>query len=340
MDLIKNFYSKGNSNNNNLVIEEKYMDKIGYWLNNMRFYDDIIEYSYFVSCLTKICKELGINIGNLVRFRSNKTRFNNDSFNKVGSFSFNYSDNDKVNKKNVITCYGCNELNLFNGLYNEEPIIKISDEKSTFYYAIGDWRLSLIKYETRLNDDSVLTRDYLYDKVIFSIAGLDSCFVIQIDGINELNNEDVFVEYLRKLSYPYDMVEVYNKLCEISIGKRLGKYSNIALNEYRKEDNKYNLINSIVISNGKIKNVLRTVNDKTISCDGDGNWNYVLMDKDVTLSVSSGDKTTFNIVAMNDTVIDEYVNGYLNYDVGVARREADEFKVKMRKKLGFDGKNR
>lgn len=341
MDLIKNFYKKDKDMVvSNLDINHEDVEDIIYWLKNMRFYDDDIDYSRFNLNLLKICNELGISDMNLLKFRGNKTRFNNDSFYKIGSFSFNYSDSDKVDRKNVITCYGCNELVLYNGHYNEEPIIKVSNGDTSFYYSIGDWELSLVKYETKLKDGSVLTRDYLNEKIMFSFDGLDSCFNICVDGINELNNEMIFVDYLRKLNYPYDIVEVYNKLCEISIGNELDKYSMISLNEYRKDNNRWKLLNSIEIANGEINNVLRTVNDKTISCDGDGNWSYILEDEDVTLSISSGDKTIFNIVAKNDMIIDDYVNDFLNYDVGVARKEANDFKVKIRRKLGFDGKNR
>ena len=115
MDLIKNFYKKDKDMVvSNLDINHEDVEDIIYWLKNMRFYDDDIDYSRFNLNLLKICNELGISDMNLLKFRGNKTRFNNDSFYKIGSFSFNYSDSDKVDRKNVITCYGCNELVLYN----------------------------------------------------------------------------------------------------------------------------------------------------------------------------------------------------------------------------------
>ena len=335
MNLIKNFYRKDSNMNSNLLIEEKNLNDIQYCLEHMRFYDDTLEYPHFISCLIKICNQLGIADSKFLKYRNNKTRFSNDTFYSVGSFTFNYSNTDKVDRKNVITCYACNELKLFDGQYNEEPIIKVSNEDTSFYYAIGDSELCLVKYEVKLKNDQILTRDFFNDKVMFSFSGLNNCFTIQVEGIIELNNELLFVEYLKGLNNPYDIVNVYNKLCEISIGNELDKYPMISLTEYKKSVNNWKMLNSISIKNGQIDNVIRTSNGKTISCDGKGNWSYVLEDKDVTLSISSSDKTTFNIVAKNDDTIDEYVNGLLKHDVGVARKEANDFKVRIKRKLGF-----
>lgn len=345
MDLIKNFYrnnEKSLEKISNLVISDSDIGRIKYWLNNMRFYDDSIDYLQFTKILGKIFNELGISKGDLSNFKTDKTRFSNDTFNKVGSFSFNYCDsnNGTFEKKNMVTCYACNELVLFNGYYNDEPIIKIDNGNTSFYYSFCGDEIFLIKYEIKLKDDNVLVRDIFNDKVIFNFDGLNSCFIIQIDGIKELNNEMLLVDYLRNLTYPYDMVDVYNKLCEISIGNDLSKYSLISLNEYKRISNDWKVINSISVSNGEINNVVRTVGDKTISCDGNGNWNYVLEDNNITLSISSGNKTICNIVAKNDDIFDDYIKDLFSYDVNVARSEVNDFKVKIRRKLGLDSKIR
>ena len=99
-------------------------------------------------------------------------------------------------------------------------------------------------------------------------------------------------------------------------------------------------INSVTIKNGKIDSIIRTIGNKTITCYGNGNWNYVLNDENVTFKINFGKTLRYGIETNNDSAMDDYTDSLLKYDVSTARREVEDTKRLVREKFGLDVKKR
>ena len=106
-----------------------------------------------------------------------------------------------------------------------------------------------------------------------------------VGSIFYLENEDALMQYLLSLSSPIDIVEVFKKVRELSLGDDLSKYSNILIKVFKSEENKEIETDVIEICYGKVRQIKKTQDNKTISFDENGNWTF----ENPSLSVIKGD---------------------------------------------------
>lgn len=121
------------------------------------------------------------------------------------------------------------------------------------------------------------------DDKFLSIRIEDSGF--DVNRIFYLGNEEALMQYLLSLSSPIDIVEVFKKVRELSLGDDLSKYSNILIKVFKSEENKEIETDVIEICYGKVRQIKKTQDNKTISFDENDNWTF----ENPSLSVKKGD---------------------------------------------------
>lgn len=147
------------------------------------------------------------------------------------------------------------------------------------------------------------------DDKFLSIRIEDSGF--DVNRIFYLGNEEALMQYLLSLSSPIDIVEVFKKVRELSLGDDLSKYSNILIKVFKSEENKEIETDVIEICYGKVRQIKKTQDNKTISFDENGNWTFddasisVMKDKEkIKFSIT----TSFSDGLLNISPIDTYTN--------------------------------
>lgn len=352
MDLIKGLYE----NKDDVLEHERPLvyyydlndvDKLIGFLKSVYCFDTDLSYEELDYNLVEIFNRLGflendsICLGNM-RIGSSKY-----DVNKEGYCTFNYSVNClEFTSGDVVGYYSNNEL--FDGsegcaMY---PGVKLTSGNESLYYTVGTGPY-IRKYDIKINENLTLTREYSKNSVLFIFEELGRRFVIKVDKpiskvVTEnyvLDNELLLLEYLKGLS-SFDIVEIFKKLCEISLGKDVSKYSEITLCESNKTENGWKDTSLISIKLGTVDNIIRTIGDKTITWYGNGNWTYVLSDENVTFRINSGKTLKYGIEAKNDMIMDSYTDNLFKYDVCVARREIEDTKKLVKEKLGLSIKKR
>lgn len=152
-------------------------------------------------------------------------------------------------------------------------------------------KLRLDKYSLTDNNTTVsrdLSRVAAYfgwqsDDKFLSIRIEDSGF--DVNRIFYLGNEEALMQYLLSLSSPIDIVEVFQKVRELSLGDDLSKYSNILIKVFKSEENKEIETDVIEICYGKVRQIKKTQDNKTISFDENDNWTF----ENPSLSIKKGD---------------------------------------------------
>lgn len=266
-----------------------------------------------------------------------------------GYCSFRYSINSLDNsEENVIRYYSSNELFDGNERYSIYPGVKLSNRDESVYYTVGTVPC-VRKYDIKINDGVTLTREYSDDEVFFMFEGIDENFIIRIKKPSskivkgnsyELDNELELVNYLRTLTMPFDMVEVYKSICDISLNNDISMYPEITLCESKKINNSWKDINLITIKNGEVDTIVRTIGDKTITCYGNDNWSYILSDENIVFTINSGRTLTYGIEAKTEKAMDDYTNTLLRYDVSTARSEVMETKSMVKERIKLEKKKR
>ena len=152
-------------------------------------------------------------------------------------------------------------------------------------------KLRLDKYSLTDNN-TIVSRDlsrvaayfgWQSDDKFLSIRIEDSGF--DVNRIFYLGNEEELMQYLLSLSSPIDIVEVFQKVRELSLGDDLSKYSNILIKVFKSEENKEIETDVIEICYGKVRQIKKTQDNKTISFDENDNWTF----ENPSLSVKKGD---------------------------------------------------
>ena len=89
-----------------------------------------------------------------------------------------------------------------------------------------------------------------------------------------LENEEELKQYLLGLTFPFEIREVYKKICEISV-KSIGEYPNFIMELKRTIDEKNSKQTDLIsLKHGQLNKFVTSKNEKTIAFDGDGNWSY------------------------------------------------------------------
>ena len=352
MNLIEKVYE-----NNSVVLEENSpfvyfndlgdIDKLMSFLKYARSFDTDLSYEEMDANLVKLFGKLGFGLNDSICLHNMKIGSSKYNVNQEGYCEFNYSVNTlEYEKGNIIGYYSSSEL--FDGTerYSTYPGVKLSSGNESLYYTVGTGPY-IRKYSIKLNEEVTLIREYSNDEAFFMFEGIENTFIIRVKkplskivtGNYVLDNELELVNYLRSLS-SYDMVEIYNKLREISLGEDVSKYPEIFICESIKKENIFEDVNSVCIKNGDVDSIVRTVGDREITCYGNGNWSYMLSDENITFRINSGKTLRYGIETKSDKSMDEYTDTLLKYDVGTARREVEDTKRLVREKFGLSVKKR
>ena len=155
-----------------------------------------------------------------------------------------------------------------------------------------DLKLRLDRYSLTVNNNTRVGRclspsaayfGWQSDDKFLSIRIEDSGF--DVNRIFYLGNEEALMQYLLSLSSPIDIVEVFKKVRELSLGDDLSKYSNILIKVFKSEENKEIETDVIEICYGKVRQIKKTQDNKTISFDENDNWTF----ENPSLSIKKGD---------------------------------------------------
>lgn len=152
-------------------------------------------------------------------------------------------------------------------------------------------KLRLDKYSLTDNN-TMVSRELSIVAAYFGWQSDDNFLSINIGNLRPnvgsifyLENEDALMQYLLSLSLPIDIVEVFKKVRELSLGDDLSKYSEILIKVFKSEENKEIETDVIEICYGKVRQIKKTQDNKTISFDENGNWTF----ENPSLSVIKGD---------------------------------------------------
>ena len=152
-------------------------------------------------------------------------------------------------------------------------------------------KLRLDKYSLTDNN-TMVSRELSIVAAYFGWQSDDNFLSINIGNLRPnvgsifyLENEDALMQYLLSLSSPIDIVEVFKKVRELSLGDDLSKYSEILIKVFKSEENKEIETDVIEICYGKVRQIKKTQDNKTISFDENGNWTF----ENPSLSVIKGD---------------------------------------------------
>ena len=328
----------------NLVISDLNKNMFSDILNKTYLFESDFRYLIVKDKIINIFKMLGLSIGDnilLDNMKSFKSRFNKD---KIGSISFNYFINfDMDSLEYKITYYHNGEL--FNGNDKDsfKAGIKVEDNKTSIYYSLGYTSIDMFKYEIKLNNNITLCREFSKDNVFFIFESKDSRFVIKIDrkvpknsdSYYILNNEDKLLKYLISI-YNYDIDEIINKLCEISLGNDISKYSQITLCESKRIDNRWKDINLLVFRKGRMYELIKSNFERMIHIDEFGNFEYVKLDDDIKFTIKYDDLIKYNIDGASDIYTDSYIGNLLINNIEYACEEVSNIKSRVLEKYSVN----
>lgn len=345
MDLIKRIYRGKNENleqNNTTVLfdEMSTMEKVMNFLSDVHYLDTDLYIPEVVYNFSEIFNRLEIGLDQGIFLQNIQIGSSRYNMLDNGYCSFNYSLGNTIesNDDNTITYYSSNEL--FPGeKYAIYPGVKLSSGNESLYYSVGSVPI-LRQYSIKLNEELTLIREYSQDEVLFTIRGINRDVVIRIkkpiskvvENDYLLDNEILVLDYLKTLTNDYDVIDVYIKLCELSLGKDVSVFQEIKIYDSVKKGNKYFDNNLISIKNGNIESLVRTIGDKTITLFGNGNWIYELSDEFVDFRIDSGKTMKYHIETKSERDMDDYTDGLLRYDINNAKREVEETRELVRRR--------
>ena len=351
MDLIKKIYEDKSEHINSIrkviILYDKFekIDCFMKFLVDSYYFDTDLYLPEFEYNIQEIFSRLGIELNESIILKNMKIGPSRYNVSQDGYCVVNYQMLDSENSDdNTIAYYSSNEL--FPGeSYSVYPGVKLCSGNESLYYSVGSVPC-LRKYSIQLNEDVTLIREYSKDFVLFIIEGKESHLVIRIKKpISKvvktdylLDNELAVLDYLKNLNRTYDVMDVYNNLCQLSLGNNVDVYQEITLCESIKT--RFGLVDNNVLSvkNGEIDSVVRTIGDKTITLSGNGSWSYSLSDEFVDFKINSGKTMKYHIETKTESEMDDYTDGLFRYDVSVAKREVEETRELVRKRCKLGNK--
>ena len=353
MNLIKRIYEDRSDNieehEKTIVLfdEIETMKKLVQFLSDAYCFDTDLYFPEVELNIQQIFSRLGIGLDSSVFLRNIKFGASKYDESKNGCCEFNYSLNgDSLDNREdkTITYYLSNEL--FSGeKYAICPAVKLSSGNESLYYSVGSVPV-IRQYSIKLNEEVTLIREYSKDEVLFIIEGKTNHLVIKVkkpvskvvENNYQLDNEMLLLDYLKTLTESYDVMDVYNKLCELSLGNDISMYQEITVCESVKTEYGFCDSNLVSIKNGNIDCVVRTIGDKTITLSGNGNWSYVLSDEFVNFRINSGKTLKYRIETKSEKEMDDYTDGLLRYDVSTAKQEVENTRELVRKRCRLEDK--
>lgn len=190
------------------------------------------------------------------------------------------------------------------GSFMDSPpkfIINYQNESKIYSYwkdSTKKIELTLESYSTKNEKNGTSCFRYLSPyTAYFTIQNKEYTFSVEIGNPTpsktysnkafKLKNEEELREYLLDLSFPFEINEVYKKICEISIDS-VHKYPRFKLEVEKKLDEKNKkTTDKLSLAYGQLERFIIVRNGKTISIDSNGNWSYD--SEKLTLSQKEGE---------------------------------------------------
>ena len=143
-------------------------------------------------------------------------------------------------------------------------------------------------------------------------------------GVTELNNHKELEKYLMSLTFPCSILDVYKKICEISVDD-LSQYSSVSLSFCKVINGKKVETDMISLAYGELFELKITTLEegKVINMYQDGTFSYTLADETIsfTMKETKGDKISCTVTSDADKKIDDYIESLVSYDITSDREE-------------------
>ena len=146
---------------------------------------------------------------------------------------------------------------------------------------------------------------------------------------NGLYNINKIRDYLSNIELPMSILDIYKGIIEISNIDDISVYSLVDL---RVIDTNYDIVEMMMILNGKIADLLINKDGKVISCDNMDNWCYESDKALVDFSMNrNGNTTYFNSKVRLKDDIDENSYDLVNEYLDIAKDEVNNVKKLVKK---------
>ena len=146
---------------------------------------------------------------------------------------------------------------------------------------------------------------------------------------NGLYNINMIRDYLSNIELPMSILDIYKGIIEISNIDDISVYSLVDL---RVIDTNYDIVEMMMILNGKIADLLINKDGKVISCDNMDNWCYESDKALVDFSMNrNGNTTYFNSKVRLKDDIDENSYDLVNEYLDIAKDEVNNVKKLVKK---------
>ena len=150
---------------------------------------------------------------------------------------------------------------------------------------------------------------------------------------SEFDNYLELERYLTSLTFPCSILDVFKKICEISLDD-VSQYKSLILSFSRNlEANRKKETDKIVLKDGKLCELKITIFDgKVINMNKLGDFSYDLTDESVSFSIKElgNGEISYSVSSNADKKIDDYMDGLMTYDISVARHELSDVKKRVR----------
>ena len=179
-----------------------------------------------------------------------------------------------------------------------------------------------VKYND-MEVDRLIKDDLEYEDISISKDGYVIEFRISKVG-NGLFNKENIVNYLNELSLPLSIFDIYKGICCVSLLNNIECYSLVDLRLINMDNG---IEEMIVLSDGKLVNLLVNNNGKIVSCDNNGNYTYET-DKvavDFSVIINNG-IIDFNSRVRCKADVEDYSIDLASHDINVAKKEITNVK--------------
>lgn len=146
----------------------------------------------------------------------------------------------------------------------------------------------------------------------------------------EVDNELELVKYLNELNFNESIVDIYKKICEISLSD-VSKYPRIFVKMYIDNFKSQKITGLIHLMNGQLEKFGMAIDsaDRIVFIDRDGNWIYEVYNDESYVKMYSdvnGCKTNCNLSVSNISMI----NTLISSNMENARKDVSNVKVRVR----------
>lgn len=269
--------------------------------------------------LGKVLSHFGFKKDDVIALENIKTDWN--------SVTFDYLVNSKNDALNKIT------LKFANLIYKYALVIRDTDKVVTCSVTVINSKtiaLTINQIEEKLDNGMIYTRSYNYGYASYGVACEKEKILLEISRKEHdcnmdylvLENEESIQEYLSRLQFPVDIVEVYDKLSSFI---ELGLWDTVKISKINNQNGMEVITDMISLNNGVCDKMVVTRGDKIVSVSEDGSCSYSKKDSSL-LFTSDNQRITIDI--LNDLGKDknDYFENDMKKDIKDANIEIESVK--------------